>query len=54
MKDFFSAGVETTNNSLGFVITNIAIRTDVQEKLHAELDKVIGRESLPSLIYKNQ
>ncbi|XP_051176228.1 uncharacterized protein LOC127291258 [Leptopilina boulardi] len=54
IKDFFSAGVETTNNSLGFAITFIAINKEVQEKLHDELDKAIGRESLPSLTYKNQ
>lgn len=52
IKDFFCAGVETTNNTLGFAITYIAIEQEVQEKLHAEIDKVIGRESLPSLAYK--
>lgn len=54
IKDFFSAGVETTNNTLGFAITFIAINKEIQEKLHNELDKVIGRESLPSLTYKNK
>lgn len=53
VKDFFAAGVETTNNTLGFAITYIAINKKIQEKLHQELDKTIGRESLPSLAYKN-
>ncbi|XP_033223069.1 methyl farnesoate epoxidase-like isoform X2 [Belonocnema kinseyi] len=52
MKDFFAAGVETTNNSFGFIILYITIRKDVQKKLHQEIDEVIGKDSLPSLVFK--
>lgn len=52
IKDLFSAGVETTSNSIGFVISHLIARQDVQRKIHEEIDSVIGRDSLPTLADK--
>ncbi|EFN67203.1 Probable cytochrome P450 305a1 [Camponotus floridanus] len=54
VKDLFSAGVETTNNTIGFIITYLAVRQDVQEKVHEEIDRVLGKEVLPCITYKNR
>jgi len=54
VKDLFSAGVETTNNTIGFIITYLTIRQDVQKKVHEELDRVLGKEILPRVVYKNR
>ncbi|XP_033218260.1 methyl farnesoate epoxidase-like [Belonocnema kinseyi] len=53
IKDFFGAGLETTNNSLGFLIAYISVKPEIQKKIQEELDRVFGTESLPSLDYKN-
>ena len=37
--DFFLAGYETTATTLGFTSYLLAMNTDVQEKLQAEVDK---------------
>lgn len=52
LKDLFSAGVDTTNNSIGFTIGYLTIEPRVQAKVHEELDRVIGRENLPSIILR--
>ncbi|XP_015114454.1 methyl farnesoate epoxidase [Diachasma alloeum] len=49
IKDFFSAGVDTTTNSIGFAIGYLAITPEVQDKVQEELDRVLGRENLPSV-----
>ncbi|XP_011692220.1 PREDICTED: probable cytochrome P450 305a1 [Wasmannia auropunctata] len=54
VKDLFSAGVETTNNTIGFIITYLVVRQDVQRKVHEEIDKVLGKEILPRVVYKNR
>lgn len=54
MKDLFTAGVETTNNIIGFIITYLAVRQDVQEKVHEEIERVLGKEVLPRIAYKNR
>ena len=43
--DFFLAGYETTTTTLGFTSYLLAMNTDVQEKLQAEIDKYFGRKS---------
>ncbi|KAK0092734.1 hypothetical protein PV326_000713 [Microctonus aethiopoides] len=52
LKDLFSAGVDTTSNSIGFTIGYLTIEPRVQAKVHEELDRVIGRENLPSIILR--
>lgn len=54
VKDLFSAGVETTNNTIGFIITYLMVRQDVQRKVHEEIDRVLGKELLPRIVYKNR
>lgn len=54
VKDLFNAGVETTNNTIGFIITYLITSQDVQRKVHEEIDMVLGKELLPRAIYKNR
>lgn len=53
LKDLFSAGVDTTTNSIGFTLNYLTINPHVQEKVHEELDRVIGRDNLPSITARN-
>jgi len=48
------AGVETTNNTIGFVISYLVVNQDVQRKVHEEIDRVLGREVLPRITHKTQ
>ncbi|XP_024893814.1 methyl farnesoate epoxidase-like [Temnothorax curvispinosus] len=54
VKDLFSAGVETTNNTIGFIITYLIVKQDVQRKVHEEIDRVLGKDLLPRIVYKNR
>ncbi|KOC62836.1 putative cytochrome P450 305a1 [Habropoda laboriosa] len=49
VKDLFSAGVDTTDNTIGFVIAFLVAYQDVQAKVHEELDNNIGMDVYPSL-----
>ncbi|XP_046141021.1 methyl farnesoate epoxidase-like [Osmia bicornis bicornis] len=49
VKDLFAAGVDTTDNTIGFVIAFLIVHQDVQMKMHEEIDRVIGRDTYPSL-----
>ncbi|XP_044593457.1 methyl farnesoate epoxidase-like isoform X1 [Cotesia glomerata] len=53
LKDFFAAGVDTTNNSIGFTIGYLTLVPEVQDKVQEELDRVIGKDNLPSLSSRN-
>ena len=52
MNDIFSAGLETTSTCVLWALAYLAINQKVQERLHKELDDVIGRERLPELADK--
>ncbi|XP_011056303.1 PREDICTED: probable cytochrome P450 305a1 [Acromyrmex echinatior] len=54
VKDLFTAGVETTKNTIGFIITYLVVKQDVQRKVHEEIDRVLGTEILPRIVYKNR
>ncbi|XP_053972850.1 methyl farnesoate epoxidase-like isoform X2 [Hylaeus volcanicus] len=54
LKDLFVAGVDTTDNSLGFVIAFLVVHQDVQNKVHNEIDEVIGKDICPSLNDRNR
>ncbi|XP_076636803.1 methyl farnesoate epoxidase [Colletes latitarsis] len=54
LKDLFIAGVDTTDNTIGFIIAFLVVHEDVQNKVHDEIDKVIGRDICPSLSDKNR
>nr|XP_003702355.1 PREDICTED: probable cytochrome P450 305a1 isoform X3 [Megachile rotundata] len=54
VKDLFAAGVDTTDNTIGFVIAFLVTYQDVQRKVHEEIDEVIGRDTYPSLSDSNR
>lgn len=54
VKDLFTAGVETTNNTIGFIISYLAMKQDVQKKVHVEIERVLGKEVLPRIAYKTR
>lgn len=47
--DMFMAGSETTSKSLGFCFLYLILYPDVQKKAQEEIDRVVGRDRLPSL-----
>lgn len=51
--DLFLAGSETTSSMLSFVVLHLLKHQDVQAKVHAELDAVIGDREV-ELIDKNK
>lgn len=50
--DLFIAGTDTTTNTILWSILYMALKPDMQEKVQAEIDAVIGRERPPSLTDK--
>ncbi|XP_041483984.1 cytochrome P450 2U1-like [Lytechinus variegatus] len=47
--DLFAAGTETTATTLKWALMYMVLHRDVQEKIHKELDDVVGRNRLPRL-----
>ncbi|CAH6790545.1 Cyp2j13 [Phodopus roborovskii] len=47
--DLFLAGTETTSTTLRWALLYMALYPEVQEKVQAEIDTVIGQEKQPSL-----
>ncbi|XP_059903554.1 cytochrome P450 2U1 isoform X2 [Gadus macrocephalus] len=47
--DLFIAGTDTSTNSILWMLLYMALHPDVQEKVQAEMDKVVGRARLPSM-----
>ena len=47
VQDLFVAGTETISNTLSWTIFYIVAHPEVQEKIHIEIDRVIGRDRLP-------
>lgn len=44
MTDFLVAGVDTTSNSLYYMLYELCINPNIQERLHKEIDTVIGTD----------
>ncbi|XP_017882731.1 methyl farnesoate epoxidase-like [Ceratina calcarata] len=54
IKDLFAAGVDTTNNTIGFVIAFLVVHQDVQAKVYDEISRVVGKDVYPSLNDKDR
>jgi len=49
LRDLLGAGMETTATAIRWAIVLLTNHVSVQERLHAEIDSVIGRQRLPTL-----
>nr|XP_033776368.1 cytochrome P450 1A5 [Geotrypetes seraphini]XP_033776369.1 cytochrome P450 1A5 [Geotrypetes seraphini] len=49
VNDIFGAGFDTITTALSWSLTYLVIHKDVQQKIHEELDQVIGKERRPRL-----
>ena len=47
--DMFVAGSETTTKTIGFAFLHLVREQDVQAKIQAEIDSVVGQSRLPCL-----
>ncbi|XP_016914993.1 methyl farnesoate epoxidase-like isoform X1 [Apis cerana] len=54
IKDLFSAGVDTTNSTIGFIIAFLVVHQDVQSKVYDEISRVIDKDIYPSLSDKDR
>ncbi|XP_069753798.1 vitamin D 25-hydroxylase isoform X2 [Narcine bancroftii] len=48
------AGTETTTNALRWAILFMALYPNIQEKVHQEIDTIVGKNQIPSLENKSQ
>jgi len=49
IRDLMAAGMETTATTIRWAIVLLTNHVAVQERLHAEVDSVVGRQTLPTL-----
>ncbi|VEN64074.1 unnamed protein product [Callosobruchus maculatus] len=52
--DMFMAGSETTSNTLSFCFLYLVLYPEVQKKAQEEIDRVLGRERVPTLSDKHK
>ncbi|KAM3864810.1 cytochrome P450 2U1 [Diretmus argenteus] len=52
--DLFIAGTDTTTNSMLWILLYMVLHPDIQEKVQAEIDEVVGRDRVPSLTDKGR
>uniref|UniRef100_UPI0037E864C2 cytochrome P450 2U1 n=1 Tax=Semicossyphus pulcher TaxID=241346 RepID=UPI0037E864C2 len=50
--DLFIAGTDTTANSVLWVLLYLVLHPDIQDKVQAEIDEVVGTDRVPSLTDK--
>jgi len=49
LRDLLLAGMESTTAFIRWAIALLSNHVSVQERLHTEIDSVVGRERLPTL-----
>ncbi|XKL64911.1 hypothetical protein PGB90_004997 [Kerria lacca] len=49
LTDILQASNESTGNTLAFVLLYVSLNPEIQDKIHKELDSVIGRDRFPKL-----
>ncbi|XP_005872504.1 PREDICTED: cytochrome P450 2U1 [Myotis brandtii] len=54
ISDLFVAGTDTTSNSLLWCLLYMSLNPDIQEKVHEEIERVIGADRVPSFTDKAQ
>ena len=52
--DLFAAGTETTSTTLAWAIIYMSLNPDIQERVHAEIDNVIGCDVKPTMHHRLQ
>lgn len=52
--DLFSAGAESTSNTIEYILLYMILYPDVQAKMQEEIDTVLGRSRKPRLEDKNK
>lgn len=48
IKDLFAAAIDTNNNTITWALLYMATWPDIQQKVQQELDRVIGRDRVPT------
>ncbi|XP_012578194.1 PREDICTED: cytochrome P450 2J2 [Condylura cristata] len=51
--DLFFAGTETTSTTLRWALLYMALNPDIQEKVHAEIDRVLGQSQQPGMAFRD-
>lgn len=54
MLDIFQAGIETTSNTLSWIILFLILNPHVQEKLYEEISRMVPKGEPITLGYKNR
>jgi len=49
IRDLIQAGMDTTANAIRWAIVLLTNHVSTQERLHAEIDSVVGNDRLPTL-----
>lgn len=52
--DLFIAGTHTTSNTIDLALMMMLVRPDIQQRIHDEIDSVLGKETYPTLNDKSK
>ena len=54
MLDILQAGNESTEKTINYLLLHVALNPVTQEKIHEEIDRVLGRGGVPDLKNKSR